>query len=405
MERGTAPLGAEQAAGTACPGDAGFPQDPPHPPHLIPLSTSHPQGPEGTSGLKKEASAWVRMGEMPSPAALPHILSPARPAHGLGEPNPRRRKASWQARPAPNEPPQLCCAERPRQHPPAQRSEDGLPTLLGAGATLDQSGPPPRCLGPGRTRTPAAQPHFLVCCPPGIWLRRRFDVAAWQTAAGDRARITPCHCRPREGTGPLSHPCIGLPDESSQGLGADGPVSAGSPGAPVTPSSQAWVTGLVLSLAPGSCCSSAVGCVEQPRQRLWKRKSSRQRASELGPARRLAGAGGKPWLLPGLSAGRSEPSRGTRRPSAGTPVPKAEQCSLRDCRQPGASQSSARNCWQDTPEHAQDHKSSCYGAANQPAALQGEEGTFPGGKVISLLAPALSLTTTGAGQGPTGYRG
>lgn len=131
---------------------------------------------------------------------------------------------------------------------------------------------------------------------------RPFDVAAWQTAAGDRARITPCHRRPREGTGPLSHPQIGLPGESSQDLGAESPVSAGSPGAPVTASSPARVTGLVLSPASGRRFSRAMGRVEQPRQRLWKRKGSRQRVSEPGPARWLAGVGGKARLSPGPSA-------------------------------------------------------------------------------------------------------
>lgn len=121
-------------------------------------------------------------------------------------------------------------------------------------------------------------------------------------------------------------------------------------------------------------------------------------------------------------AGAGEIARqGRRRSSAlaraiGTPIrakpgnfwhasAKSRAALPRDCRQPGASQSSAKNYWQDTPEHAQDHKSSRYGATNQPTALQGEEGTFPGGKVISSLAPALSLTTTGAGWGPTGYWG
>lgn len=56
------------------------------------------------------------------------------------------------------------------------------------------------------------------------------------------------------------------------------------------------------------------------------------------------------------------------------------------CQQPGGSQSSARNRWQDAPEHAQGHKSSGSGAAKQPAAPRGQEGTSPGGKVISSLA-------------------
>lgn len=80
----------------------------------------------------------------------------------------------------------------------------------------------------------------------------------------------------------------GLPQRVSPGPpGADGPVSAGSPGAPVTASSSpARVTGLVLSLAPGRCCSSSVGCMVRVRQCFWKRKGSRRRASEPGPARR-----------------------------------------------------------------------------------------------------------------------
>lgn len=56
----------------------------------------------------------------------------------------------------------------------------------------------------------------------------------------------------------------GSPSESSQGLGVDGPVRAGSPDAPVTAaSSSAQVTGLVLFLAPGCRCSSPMGCMEQ----------------------------------------------------------------------------------------------------------------------------------------------
>lgn len=50
----------------------------------------------------------------------------------------------------------------------------------------------------------------------------------------------------------------GSPVSLPRAPGADGPVSAGSPGAPVTASSPARVTGLVLSLASGCRCSSAV---------------------------------------------------------------------------------------------------------------------------------------------------
>lgn len=130
---------------------------------------------------------------------------------------------------------------------------------------------PPCCPGLGRTRTPgredtaAAQPHFLVSCPPGIQLRRPFDLGAWQTDAGDRARITPCHLRPREGTSLLSHPPVGLPSDSSQGLGADGPVSAGSPGAPVTASSRDR-SGPVPGT--GTLLQFSHRMREQPRQRL-----------------------------------------------------------------------------------------------------------------------------------------
>ncbi|XP_069653746.1 collagen alpha-1(III) chain-like [Haliaeetus albicilla] len=134
--------------------------------------------------------------------------------------------------------------------------------------------------GPGTTQSrsqhPAeASPSRQGDCPT-LLRQSPGDVT---TAARDRARITPCHRQPREGTGPLSHPQIGLPSESSQDLGAESPVSAGSPGAPVTASSPARVTGLVLSLASGCRCSCAMGCVEQSRQRLWKWKGSRQHQS------------------------------------------------------------------------------------------------------------------------------
>lgn len=89
--------------------------------------------------------------------------------------------------------------------------------------------------------------------------------------------------------------------------------------------------------------------------------------------------------------GSHQGSRHTEQHQAGNarPVPKAEKRSPRDCQQPGGSQSSARNRWQDTPEHAQGHKSSSSGATNQPGALRGQEGTFPGGKGYLLAGPGL----------------
>lgn len=89
--------------------------------------------------------------------------------------------------------------------------------------------------------------------------------------------------------------------------------------------------------------------------------------------------------------GSHQGSRHTEQHQAGNapPVPKAEKRSPRDCQEPGGSQSSARNRWQDTPEHAQGHKSSSSGATNQPGALRGQEGTFPGGKGYLLAGPGL----------------
>lgn len=45
------------------------------------------------------------------------------------------------------------------------------------------------------------------------------------------------------------------------------------------------------------------------------------------------------------------------------------------------------NYRQDTPEQAQDHKSSCDGGTNPARALRGEEGTFPRGKGYLLAGP------------------
>lgn len=162
--------GAGQAAGTACPDGAGFPQDPPpsSPPH--PTQHQSPTGTRGTCGLKKEASEWVRTGETPSPAVLPRVLPPAHPAYGVEEPNLQRGKASQPARLAPNEPPRLCRAEHPRQCPPAQRSEDdALPTLpgAGAGAVLDRLGPPIAAWGQGEPAHRAGTTHRLLS--PTFW--------------------------------------------------------------------------------------------------------------------------------------------------------------------------------------------------------------------------------------------
>lgn len=130
----------------------------PSSPASHPAQHQSPTGTRGTNGLKEDHSEWVHAVGTQSPAALPHILPPAHPALGLGEPNLQQGKASQPARLAPNE---LCRAQHPRQHPPAQRSEDALPTLpgAGAGAALDRSGIRIRLMWP-------------------------FDVAAWQTGHG-----------------------------------------------------------------------------------------------------------------------------------------------------------------------------------------------------------------------------
>lgn len=171
------------------------------------------------------------------------------------------------------------------------------------------------------------------------------------------------------------------PSDSSQDPGADGAVGGGSPGAPVTASSRrSDRSGPVPGI--GTLLKFSLGMQEQPQQCPWKWKVSRRRASKPRPA------DGSPGWEEKLGSGqgcrhRSTPSWELTAPAPAHRCQKAEQRSPRNCQQPGASQSSAKNSWQDTPEHAQDHKSSCYGATNQPAALQDEEG----GKVISLAGP------------------
>lgn len=54
------------------------------------------------------------------------------------------------------------------------------------------------------------------------------------------------------------------------------------------------------------------------------------------------------------------------------------------------------NYWQDAPEHAEEHKSSCRGAA------EGTEGTFPGGEVISSLASLRLAAGAGGVRQDTG---
>lgn len=134
-----------------------------------------------------------------------------------------------------------------------------------------------------------------------------------------------------------------------------------------------------------------MGCRNSPSSASGSGKSAGGEHQSQG--RQTAHQGGRRSSALARAAGTPVNAKlGTHRPSTGTPVPKAEQHSLRNCQQPGASQSSAKNSWQDTPEHAQDHKSSCYGATNQPAALQDVEGTFPGGKGYLLGWPWLHLS-------------
>lgn len=133
-------------------------------------STSHPtQSPMRSSSLKKEPSARVHMVERLIPATLTHVLPPARPAQGLGEPNPRRGKASQPARPAPNKPPRLCRADAPGSSLQPRDQRMLFPASQALGQGLCWTGRTPPChLGSGRTahwagRTRrAAQPHFLV---------------------------------------------------------------------------------------------------------------------------------------------------------------------------------------------------------------------------------------------------
>lgn len=111
------------------------------------------------------------------------------------------------------------------------------------------------------------------------------------------------------------------------------------------------------------------------------------------------GRGGEAWLSAELWAHGSAPGWEL------SPVPGAEKSSPRRCQQPGGSQSSARNYWQDTPELAQDHKSSSSGATNRPAAPQGQEGTFPGERKgylrLALPLPLPSELPQDAGAAQT----
>lgn len=141
-------------------------------------------------------------------------------------------KASWPAQPAPNELPGF-----PMQSPPGStpRSEDALPALpgAGAGAVPDRSGPP-HCPGPGRTHTGTERPPRLhnpalgCAAPRGSFDPLMLEPGRQQPETGHGSH--PATAGPGGDPAAVT-PSLGLPSDSSQGLGAGGPVSAGSPGA------------------------------------------------------------------------------------------------------------------------------------------------------------------------------
>lgn len=98
------------------------------------------------------------------------------------------------------------------------------------------------------------------------------------------------------------------------------------------------------------------------------------------------GEGGEAWLPPGLSAHGSAPGWEL---TAGA---KSREVLRRDCQEPGGSQSSARNRWQDVPEHAQGHKSSSSGPRTSPRLCRARRGLFRGERLGYLLAGPGSVS-------------
>jgi len=224
-------------------------------------------------------------GETPSPATLPRVLSLAGPAHGLGEPNPWRGKASWPARPAPNEPPRLCRTGCPRQHPPAQKSKDAPPTLPGRDRAPHALPAPGRSRTPGREDALGAQPHFPVLCPSGIRLGWLFDVAAWQTAAETGSGSRPATAIP--GRGPARCP---TPASGSPGPGGRRTRQCGQPRRPGD------------RLLPGAGDRSGPVPGTRTQRGMSGAASAAPLEAEKQPAVSVrAGAGGEAGVSPGLS--------------------------------------------------------------------------------------------------------
>lgn len=220
-----------------CPDGAGFPRDPPSVLFIASRSASVTRETRGKVAQRRrpanECTQEKRQVQPHSHASCPQLFP-------LTDWESQTGKASWPAQPAPNELPGFAMQSPPGSTP---RSEDALPALLGAGAgaVLDRLGPP-RCPGPGRTRTrdgeatPPAQPHFQVHCPSGILDPLMLEPGRQQLETGHGSH--PATAGPGGDPAAVT-PSVGLPSESSRGLGAGGPVSAGSPGAPVTASTPA----------------------------------------------------------------------------------------------------------------------------------------------------------------------
>lgn len=166
----------------------------------------------------------------------------------------------------------------------------------------------------------------------------------------DRAGITACH---RQGTQPVTPSPATLPRPRGQ------------PGCPGDMSAPVPAMGMLLQHNPGV---NRAGKATEHQSRAWRKGTEREEKPGSHQGSRHTG-----WEL---SAGAKKQRRAPR----GT----------------AKSQSSARNHRQDTPEHAQGHKSSSSAATNQPAALQGQEGIFRRGKVISLSLLSASAQDTGA---------
>lgn len=300
--------------------------------------------------------------------------APTHPAPGSSHSQAGRGKASQPARPAPNE---LCRAQHRRQHPPAQRSEDALPTLLGtgAGAAQDRSGIRIRLMWP-------------------------FDVAAWQTGHGSH----PVTAGPGRGPARCHTLTRSSPATLPRTQGAGGAVGAGSPGAPVTASSRhgnrsgpVLGIGTLLKFSPGMHGTAPAAPLEVESEPAASLKAK--------ASRRLTRVGGEARLWPGLPAHRSPPSW-----ELSAPAP-AHRCQQESSAPQGTANSEELARVQHRTLGRTRHNTHrtinprATGPRTSRRLCRTRRGPFPGGKVIFSLALAPSRTTTGAGGGPAGYRG